>query len=313
MSFSDMMESGRGPGVIGTLLALVVLAGFALLYFFVFDEGMQGGAQSIESIIAHQVEEIENIKIGISRSEKALSDLPELQASEKALAKIKRENQSLESSIGGLKQGVAAANDGIAAITREFEAYKDKYRALVRGGAKGRIVPRLETSKGNVYENATLTEVTAIGAQIRHDAGFTRIPYEELPLAMQAEFQFDAKQKAAAIAQEVAARNEHEAAVSAAGIAAEEMVAKQKEKSADENRGKAELEIAKIESQISSLQDEIKQLNRDLDRALYAASSARAAGRSFMDKSGGIQTNIRSKQNRISALRAEVARMRNSL
>jgi hypothetical protein len=40
MSFSDLMQSGRGPGVIGMLLALVVLVGFGLLFMFAFDEGL---------------------------------------------------------------------------------------------------------------------------------------------------------------------------------------------------------------------------------------------------------------------------------
>jgi hypothetical protein len=35
MSFTDLMSSSRGPGLIGTLMALLVLVGFGTLYLFV--------------------------------------------------------------------------------------------------------------------------------------------------------------------------------------------------------------------------------------------------------------------------------------
>jgi hypothetical protein len=72
MSFSDMMSSGRGPGVIGMLMALVVLVGFGVLFMFATDEGFQGGDQSIESIIKHQAGDIESLKGGIANGMKSL-------------------------------------------------------------------------------------------------------------------------------------------------------------------------------------------------------------------------------------------------
>ena len=52
------MSSGRGPGVIGMVMALIVLLGFGLLFTFAYDEEAQGGDQSIESVIAHQAKAI---------------------------------------------------------------------------------------------------------------------------------------------------------------------------------------------------------------------------------------------------------------
>lgn len=52
MGFTDMMSSGRGAGVIGSIMAVVVLGGFVLLFVLVFDEGLQGGGETIESVIA---------------------------------------------------------------------------------------------------------------------------------------------------------------------------------------------------------------------------------------------------------------------
>ena len=58
MSFSDLMSSGRGPGVIGMVMALFVLLGFGLLFTLAFDEGFQGEGITIEAEIANQAKAI---------------------------------------------------------------------------------------------------------------------------------------------------------------------------------------------------------------------------------------------------------------
>ena len=45
------MSSGRGPGFIGLLLALLIVGGFGALYVLVFDSEMQGKGVTIESVI----------------------------------------------------------------------------------------------------------------------------------------------------------------------------------------------------------------------------------------------------------------------
>ena len=46
------MSSARGPGVIGMIMALIVLLGFGVLFMFAFDEDLQGGGQTIEALVA---------------------------------------------------------------------------------------------------------------------------------------------------------------------------------------------------------------------------------------------------------------------
>ena len=232
------MSSARGPGVIGMLMALVVLVGFGLLFMFAFDEGMQGADQSIESFIAHQAKEIDNIKHTISRGEVQLGKAPALVAAEKELKATKRENQFREGMVGSLKQGIVAANQSIAAKTQEFEAYKDEYRAFTRSKAKGQTIERLQTRTGEVYEKVTIRQVTPIGIQILYDGGQKRINFEDLPPAMQDHYQFDPKQKAAALASENTVRKEHEAAVSVATAAEGQQLAAQRQKEAEATRAK---------------------------------------------------------------------------
>ena len=304
-----MMESSRGPGFIGTLLALVVLAIFVLFYLFAFDEGMQGGGRNIQSVIAEQERDIGRLREDTRLRGKELERLPKLNENQKALSSAMRENRDLETQINGLKDSVASTSSDISLKAKEFETYKDDYRAFVRGKAKGEIMEKLETTKGT-YDNVTIREVTAIGMQIRHEGGLKRVPYEELPAKMQDYYQFDPTQKAAAIANEDSVRNQHDTAVAIAENIAAEGAAMQKDNATIENREIAERNILKMEAQVQSLQDEITRLNSDLSRASMEASSARAAGRIHLDKSGEIRRNITAKQNRISSLRTEISRSR---
>ncbi|MEO7100973.1 MAG: hypothetical protein ABI162_16570 [Luteolibacter sp.] len=313
MSFSDMMSSGRGPGVIGMLMALVVLIGFGLLFMFAFDEGFQGGAQSIESVIASQAKEIEGSQNRIASGEKTLATAPALIATAKEVSRFKHESQSLKERISVLKTGIETANADIVGINKNFEEYKDQYRAFVRSKAKGETMPVLETKTGIIYKNVNIREVTPVGIQIRHDEGQKRIPFEELPDSMVDYYQFDPNQKAAALADENASRDVHEAEAAAAGVLADQAMAEQRAKDAAEKREKTLREVATKEAQIDGLRGDIRGLQSDLNRATAEANAARAAGRMHLNKSNSIGANINSKQNRISALRSEIDQMKSSI
>src|SRR5688572_6833776 len=138
MSFSDLVSSSRGPGVIGTFVAFIVLGGFALLYFMVFDERMQGGDKTIGTVIREQEIAIDSHK----------SRIESLRAKEETAGKrdaIAREVQSISRTIDAetarkaeLTEQVAAGQAELQAIDEKWEAYKDQYRAQVWREAEGK-------------------------------------------------------------------------------------------------------------------------------------------------------------------------------
>ena len=125
-----------------------------------------------------------------------------------------------------------------------FEAYKDQYRAYIRGKAIGESMAVLETRGGTIYKNVNIREVTAVGIQIRHDDGQKRIPFEDLPEALKERFQFDPQQKVAAIAKEESDRSEHEAAAAASDLVSSQQLAVQADKNAEIQRAKVARSIA---------------------------------------------------------------------
>lgn len=303
MSFTEMMESGRGPGVVGMLMALLVLVGFGVLFLFAFDDKLQGGDQSIESFLANQAREIADIENSIANGETRLKEASGRRARGNELATLKRENQIRHAMLDSLRTGIKTSNQSLASLILEFETYKDKYRAVARGKAKGETMSRLQTRNGAVYENVTFRDVTPIGIQIMHDGGHKRIAFEELSTALQERFQFDPKQKAEAVAREEAQRREHEAAVSQATAAESEDLAEKKKIEAEDRRDLMIRSIAIKQSRINSLGDEIKSLENALpDESLKRISRAPQ-----------MRAQLSNKQRELSALQADVARMQADL
>lgn len=299
MSFSEMMESSRGPGVIGMLMALLVLVGFGFLFMFAFDERLQGGDQSIESFLAGQAREIADIENSIVHGETQFTEASGRRARAEELTALKRGNQNRATQIAGLKTEITILHELISSKMQESETYKDKYRALVRGKAKGETMSQLETRKGDVYENVTIRDVTPIGIQIMHDGGQKRIAFEEVSSALQERFQFDPKQKAEAVAREEAQRSEHEAAVSKATDAQSVDLAEKKRIEAESRRDAMIRSIAIKQSRIHSLGDEIKSLEEALPKEALKRIS----------RAPQMRLQLTNKQRELSALKADVARM----
>ena len=139
-------------------------------------------------------------------------------------------------------------------------------REEARRQAVGQVIAKLETLKGDVYENVTIREVSPIGIAIRHDAGSRRVPFEELPLEMQRQFLFDPKEKEKALADEHAVQNAHLAQVEAAKVERSEV---QKTGQAEEYRLKVSKAIATKSARIQVLEDEIDSLEEQIRRDEY--------------------------------------------
>jgi hypothetical protein len=296
MSFSEMMSSARGPGVIGTLMALGVMAIFVILFIFAFDERFQGGAQSIQSVIAQQAMDIDSYQSNISDGQKVLVNLPVLTKNANELARLIRQNDGDAGKMETMGKDMDAAKAEVANRSEAFEAYKDRYRQFVRSNARGEIMESLETQSGAIYKNVNIREVTAVGIQIRHDEGQRRIPYEELPESMQDRFQFDAKQKAAALTKEQELWNEHESAVAASKKQTGELATKSMESSKVKQ---AQMLVIK-EARATNLTEEIRLLEMAILRE----------GQKGISRAPEMRERLAAKQRELSALRSDLTRMR---
>ena len=303
MSFTDLMSSGRGPGVIGMVMALIVLLGFGVLFTFAYDEEAQGGDQSIESVIAHQAKDIVGSEAMRDSNRTMLGQAPARVSNAKELTRLKRESQAMQEKTGGLTATVATAKVAIATRNAANDAYKDQYRALVRGKAKGETLPKLETTTGVVYINVNIREVNAVGIQIRHDDGQKRIPFEELPETMKDRFQFDPKQKEKALAKETAAHEELVAAVAVTDGLAEQQAAARRAEEVESLKKNTIRAIAQKEARLESLDEEIERMGKAIDLEAYKTVS----------RAGIMRGQLVAKQRELAELRAQISTLRSRL
>ncbi len=313
MSSSDLLTSARGPGVIGMLLALLVLLGFGTLFMLAFDEGGPGGGKSLASRIREADQKISASSSRIESGETVLSKIPDLKRISNELMEAKANNGFLDTRIAQRKSEIAGLKKDIANLEEDIDDYKNQYRAFVRNNAEGTRMDELKTLSGEVYTDVDVRKVSAVGIEIRHRDGHKRIGFEDLPEEMQDYYQFDKDQMLAEVKREAEIRKEHNRAVAISdkAVAAEAEVTRAREMR--EAREKATLTISEKRARLTAIDRDIQQLESDLANSESAASSARSAGRMHLSKSGGIRNRIRAKQAERAGVEAEIANLRASL
>lgn len=205
MSFSDMMSSERGPGVIGTLMGATVMSIFVMLFMFAFNDDMLGGGKSIKAVIRDQSEEINNLQLYVAEGRKNLGQIDDFELARK----LTRASQVTEQRLADLSSQVDTAEAGIENLVSDAAAYKESYRTMVRSDAKGTVILDLVLQGGKTYKNAVIHEVNPVGIDFRLDTGPKRIRFEDLPVALQVRFQFDPDEQARAVAAESAIFDQH--------------------------------------------------------------------------------------------------------
>lgn len=196
MGFSDLLTSSRGPGVIGTLLALFVLVGFGTLYMFVFDEGLQGGQKTIQAVIRDQGTLIETHKIQIANYKDRIEAAKRFKEVAKEADDLKLRAENGAKRLAELTTTKAEAEAAVAAADEAWAKYRDEYRASEWAAAVGEKFDELKTMGGELFAKVSIRKVTHKGVDIAHENGMKLIPCEDLPTELQERFQFD-KEKTA--------------------------------------------------------------------------------------------------------------------
>lgn len=307
------MASGKGPGVIGMLLALLVIVGFGSLYMLAFENGTGGAEKSLAAIIRDNGKEITSLSARTADGEKTLESIPTLKKVSSDLDETVAVNKSTAVRISERKAEISALEDTLEALTATFEDYKNQYRAHVRNGAEGTKMEELKTRSGDVFLEVDVRKVTAVGIEFRHRDGHKRVGFEELSDELQDYYQYDKDQMLAEVEREDEVRKKHDSAVASANEAADAMAADQKIKDKEEARQKMIQDIAAKEALLRTMEGEIRQLESDIVSAENAAAAARAAGRMHLSKAGNIRSALTRKRNEYANLKADIARLHASI
>ena len=189
--FTNFHESSRNVGVVGALLGLFLLAGLTGLGMAVFaalDDG-PGKKISVASKIAEQEMLLEDRKANLAALEEKLAANEELalisgQVDDAQIALDLEEEQ-----ISKLESEKARLGEDLAAVTSDFNNYRDRYRIAERSAAVGEVLDLSET-KGDDYKECTVTGISPLHLSIRRSTGSEGIPFQEIPAALRDRFQF---------------------------------------------------------------------------------------------------------------------------
>ncbi|MFD0895557.1 hypothetical protein KBB96_19515 [Luteolibacter ambystomatis] len=192
------ISSGRGAGVMGTLVAALVLGGFVVLYFFVFDESMAGG-RSIESVIKEQREEIDRLKDWAGNQTNVLETRANFRTIAAEADQMQRKAREIKGDLDTQVSLVSRIQSEIAQVKTKDAAYRAAYRSQIRNEGKGLTYAQLKTLSGKVYQTVVVSKVDAVGMNIQHQDGTARVEFENLPPEIGEHFQYDPNEKKEAI------------------------------------------------------------------------------------------------------------------
>lgn len=190
MGFTDLLSSGRGPGVIGTLVALLVLVGFGGL-FMVFDKDMERvGGKKIEAVVRDLGLEIEGKQTQLASFKELVKQGDLLKEQENTIGEIKASVAQGAPKIEELKANIAEAETSNTAALEAWEEYKNQYRAQTWEKAIGRNLGDVKgRTSGKLYTNAVITKVEHTGLRVTDSTGPKRIDLVDVPLPLVDELQ----------------------------------------------------------------------------------------------------------------------------
>lgn len=268
---SDLMTSARGPGVIGTVLALIVLLGFGGLSILVLEDKSIMGGENKHTQIKSKQKAIQEKQLEMEHWKKA--DV-EYRQRKKQLGEIENKQRIVklkQAEIDRFKLVVEEGQNKLANLGQQVADYKKQYQLSERARAVGEEYETMQTKKGDVYEQVSVRKISALGMDIRHKNGVKRIAYQNLSDDLQDRFQFteDGAKALAAVEQDVVKMS---------------VQGKRNHQQSVKERRKQQLlrdyreNVVKWSTEIASHQARIRLNESKIDAAQQRASSYRARG-----------------------------------
>jgi hypothetical protein len=264
--FDDLISSSRGPGVIGTCVALLVLVGFGILFLFAFDENFRGGDKSIESVIRDQTAELESLKSSVTAKTKSIEVAPERNKIAQEADEVSRQARLNKGKVNGELTIIEKVKGETATIQKSLEDYRQRYRQQVRGEAIGLKYPELKTLSGKIYKQVAISRVDAVGIAFIHTDGSTRADFDDLPADIREYFQYDAKEKERTKTAENLIAGQHAKDVDQAMDAAERAQQAEMLKKSFDDKAQAKASALAMVSRIAEIDLDIQRVQDEWNR-----------------------------------------------
>lgn len=203
-----MLSPDENPGIFYFLVGMVVLVMTAVGMSLLIDKRLKfsSGAGEMAREISVAGEELAALRI---RHETRSSTLAEAETMRKAssvsLPEIIRDTKLVDERLARLSATKESLGDAINKTERAFSAYRVSYRNKTWADAVGQKFAVLAIRGGREFREVTITKVTDVGLEIRHEHGIARIQAPDLDQEWQDRFQWSDEERRNILRAETAA------------------------------------------------------------------------------------------------------------
>ena len=200
-----MLSSEDHPGVFTFMVGMIVVVMVAVGLSVVADKHrvFSGGTGELKREISASAAEISEL------SAQAAEQVQLLEGTSSNLRKGSNAHRALSAQLETQRQRQAALEKSrleiraaVTALEDNFSQYRATYRQKSWAGAVGESLGTLTIRGGRDYQLATITRVTDVGLEIRHEHGIARIQAPDLEPKMQDRFQWSDEERRSRLKEE---------------------------------------------------------------------------------------------------------------
>lgn len=184
-----MLSLEEHPGIFSFLVGIIVLVMASVGLSVVADKRLRSSStiMTIQREIDRNAIQIEELTFVHGERSRLLKD-SKTQPGAETVEKILEGLETLLDRKKGLEMDLRQLRGAVVALDNDFSSYRAEYRRATWAAAIGEGLGNLALPGGREYKQATITRVTDVGLEIRHQDGFARIQYGDLDRAMQDRF-----------------------------------------------------------------------------------------------------------------------------
>ena len=200
-----MLSSDDQSGVFTFMIGMIVVVMVAVGLSVVADKKriFSSGAGELQREIIASTTQIS--ELSAQHAEQALL----LESSSSMLRKGSNTHRDLSAKLETLRQRQAELEksrmqirEAITGLEGDFSRYRATYREKRWAGAVGESLGTLTVRGGRAYQQTTITRVTDVGIEIRHEHGIARIQAPDLDLKMQDRYQWNDEERRSRLKEE---------------------------------------------------------------------------------------------------------------
>lgn len=194
-------------GIVTYLVGLTVLVLSAVGLSILVDKrfSFSSDVKDLEGEISDNARVIDELTIARDRKSELLSSGDDTQvANGREYKHLKSAAKTFEQERGTLQNQADILNQDIAEISSSFSSYRSAYREKVWRGAIGEALGEVRLKDGRVFRDVSITKVTEVGLEVRHEHGFARLQGPDLSQELQYRFQWNDEERRQRLQQELA-------------------------------------------------------------------------------------------------------------